>query len=174
MGFALLAFACGSADDNDPEDKQCSFPEGERGTPECQRWHAAICAWASECGTMTHCECVDQASAISCASEAEATRCAEGLESLACSSPPSGCDLTDIADRAPARAACERYIATVCARQDCTGVDPATCAADGALELDCSTAVGVTPSFEQCITELETLACTADPSSCDGVLLFDF
>jgi hypothetical protein len=174
--FSALAIACGPADE--PEgDETCEFPAGERGTPECQRWHEAVCAWANECTALEHCECVDQASAVTCISDAEATRCADALEAASCGSPPLGCDLMDLADRTVARAACDQYVAAVCAHeQECSGLDPVECAAAARAEgVDCTLAVAVKPSFDQCLPDIEALPCTANdiPASCDGAILLD-
>src|SRR5262245_58045596 len=109
-----LLFGCGSEDPK--EEKTCSAPAGERGSPECKRWHAAVCDWAGKCGTIEQCECItEQASAITCASDAQASACADMIESASCSEPPAGCDLTDLADRSVAQAGCEQFITTACA-----------------------------------------------------------
>ena len=175
LGVALVATACGG-DDPEPEDPHCEPPAGERGTAECKRWHAALCDYASECGAYSHCTCVDQASAIACTSDAQATACVEQIESASCSEPPFGCDLVDLADRGVAQAGCEQFITTICgAQQRCTGDDPTTCAAEVRVQVDCTLAVGLKPAFDQCITELQTLACSATeaPESCVEAILFD-
>jgi hypothetical protein len=175
-GSVLVATGCGP-DDDDSTDEKCEPPAGERGTAECKRWHAALCDYASRCSDFSQCTCVDQASAITCTSDAEATECADRIESSSCSEPPLGCDLVDLADRTVAQAGCEQFITTLCAAQQrCTGDDPATCAVDVRAELDCSIAVGLKPSFEQCLSELQTFECTATeaPESCNEAMLFDF
>jgi hypothetical protein len=174
--LALSAVGCGPDKPKDDEN-QCSAPAGERGTPECKRWHAALCDWAGRCGTLDQCECVtEQASAITCASEAQATACADSLEAASCSEPPFGCDLSDLADRTVAQAGCEEFITAACALdQRCTGSDPATCATELRVQVDCTRAVGLKPSFETCISELGSLACTATatPKSCEQAILAD-
>jgi hypothetical protein len=58
LGFALAA--C-NGEDEKPGDTQnsCEAPEGERGTAECKRYHAAYCDLASQCGQEL-CDCIDQ------------------------------------------------------------------------------------------------------------------
>jgi hypothetical protein len=167
------AVACGPDADDGSKDP-CPPPEGERGTGECKRYHAALCEWVETCGSISKCECVDQASAITCISEAQATSCADTIESASCSAPPVGCDLSDLADTSVAQAACEQYIAAVCAHDVACGTsDPMTCIADARSMVNCALAVGVKPSFDQCIPDIEALGCTARdiPESCDGALL---
>lgn len=175
LGIALVATACGG-DDPEPEDPHCEPPAGERGTAECKRWHAALCDYSSKCGGLSHCDCVDQASGITCTSDTEATTCADRLESASCSDPPFGCDLTDLADRTVAQAGCEQFITTFCAAQQrCMVGDPATCAAEVRTQLDCTRAVALKPAFDQCLAELQTLACsaTALPESCEEAVLLE-
>jgi hypothetical protein len=170
----LGAVACGPDVDDGGKDS-CPPPAGERGTPECKRYHAALCEWVEQCGTISKCECVDQASAITCISDAQATSCADTIGAASCSTPPIGCDLTDLADTSVAQAACEQYIAAVCAHDvACGASDPMTCIAEARMVVDCTLAVGVKPSFDQCIPDIEALACTANdiPESCNEALLF--
>jgi hypothetical protein len=152
----------------------CVPPAFERGTESCQRWHAALCAWASTCGTLDECDCLDQASAISCLSDSAATNCSTRLEALDCSVPPIGCDLTDLADPEPAEAACVLFIERICDSQErCSGTDPVACAEEASTLIDCTQAVGVKPSFEQCLGEIDALPCEATeiPESCAGAVL---
>ena len=168
------AVACGP--DADAGKDSCPPPAGERGTPECKRYHAALCEWVERCGTISKCECVDQASAITCISDAQATSCAGTIESASCSTPPVGCDLTDIADTSVAQAACEQYIAVACAHYVACGLtDLTTCVAEARMEVPCPLAVGVKPRFDQCIPDIEAQSCTAMdiPESCNEALLFD-
>lgn len=175
LGLGLVASGC-DPEEAEPDEERCEPPAGERGTAECKRWHAAICDFAARCGVFSHCMCIDQASAIACASDAQATSCADQLESASCSSPPSGCDLTDLADRTVAQAGCELFIDTACAAdQRCTGSDPATCTAELETQIDCTRAVGLKPAFDQCIAELQVIECTASegPESCTEAVLGD-
>jgi hypothetical protein len=181
FGVAILtvvglgAVACGPDADDGRKDP-CPPPVGERGTPECKRYHAALCEWVGKCGSVSKCDCVDQASSITCVSDERATSCADTIESASCSAPPLGCDLTDLADTSVAQAACEQYIAAICAHDvACGASDPATCLAEARTVVNCTLAVGVKPSFDRCIPDIEALGCTATdiPESCNEALLFD-
>ena len=76
---------------------------------------------------------------------------------------------------APAMAACHQFIDEVCNAQ--VRCDPtvmsATCQAQTAAQIDCTKMIGVKLTFEQCISDLKTIACTATtaPASCSGALL---
>jgi len=125
-------------------------------------------------GSITDCQCYDQASAISCISDSVAASCADALGSSSCSTPPSGCDLSDLADPAPAQQGCQDFLGAVCNHDvTCTGTTLDACLADAAMQLDCSQAVGVKPQLDQCIAELGALACsaTALPAPCDSAVL---
>jgi len=180
VAFVALAglslTGCPSSDDDD-ESPECSLPSGARGSAECQRWQTSVCDFTGRCpssGTLTKCDCFDQASSITCISEAEATRCADALNAASCSAPPSGCDLLDLADPAPAQAACQQYLQAVCdAVARCGGDDVPTCLAEVMLEVDCSTAVGTKPQLDTCLSELAGLSCSASelPKSCEEAVL---
>jgi hypothetical protein len=105
----------------------------------------------------------------------KATDCATALNAASCAAPPTGCDLRDLADPAPAMAACTQFIDAVCAAQ--IRCDPTVmsdvCHQQTAAQIDCTKVIGVKLSFEQCISDLKTIACTATtaPMSCSGALL---
>jgi len=173
------AAAAGCKGDDDDEEAKCNLPGGARGTPECQRWQVAICDFGSSCGSLGQCDCIGQTSGIECVSDAEATRCADALKSATCSntSELAGCDITEMANRAPAQAGCLQYLDTVCqADERCGGGDAATCVTlhngTGTGQIDCTRAVALTLSFEKCLSELNALECGADfPSACEGSVL---
>lgn len=167
----------GDDDDNAPS---CPAPANPRGSDACHAWQKAICSYATKCGTLTQCTCVDQASAISCISDDEATRCAQALGSASCSgtSDLAGCDLTQMADPAPAVAACQTYVSTVCTWAEGCGAGAASdcetmLMGTGSNMIDCSRAIGVKPIFDQCLTDLAKLSCSASsaPASCKDALL---
>ena len=151
-----------------------SGPKG-RGTPACNQWQTAVCAFGTKCNSPIGAACQDQANAISCISDMKATDCANSLNAATCTAPPSGCDLRDLADPAPAIAACNQLIDEGCAaivRCDST-VTSAACHTQYAAMIDCATMIGVKLTFEQCIAEVKALTCPATmaPMSCMGALL---
>ena len=167
--LATLALACSSSSSGG-----AGGPKG-RGTPACNQWQTAVCAFASKCNPSFAPMCQDQANGIACISDMKATDCATALNAASCMMPPAGCDLKDLADPAPAMAACNQFIDEVCnamIRCDPT-VMSATCHQQTAAQIDCTKVIGVKLSFEQCISELKSLACTATmaPMSCSGALL---
>jgi hypothetical protein len=153
------------------------MPEGERGTPECKRYHAEYCNLTAMCTGQTHCECVDDASSITCISDADATRCADEIASGSCAGGlPEGCGLAEMADRGVAMAGCELYLTTVCEVQArCRGTDEAVCLEEARGRLDCPAALGLKPAFERCLAETQALECSATdlPASCEGVILLE-
>jgi hypothetical protein len=177
--LAALAVGC-KGDDDDGAAASCPLPADARGTAECHRWQTAICAFGGKCNSLEQCKCIEQASGIECISDAEATRCADVLESATCTDTGSlnGCDLSQMASPAPAQAGCQLYLTRVCETAERCGSGPAaTCVQElmgtGTGQVDCSRAIGLKLSFEQCIEELQALACTAEelPKSCTGVVL---
>jgi hypothetical protein len=149
-------------------------PKG-RGSPACNQWQTAVCAWATKCGSPIGASCQDQANSITCTSDDKAQTCANTLNNAACTSPPVGCDLRDLADPAPAVAACNQFVDEVCAWS--VRCDPSTtaesCRAQLMTTVDCTKVIGFKLGFEQCMTETKALACTATtlPMVCSGVLI---
>jgi hypothetical protein len=144
-----------------------------RGSAACQTWQTAICKFVVGCGLSTQSSCDDNYKAIACKSDAVATGCAEKFHSATCTTAPSGCDLSDVGDPAPAIAACNKYLDSVCAGETrCAGTSAGDCHAKVAALVDCSQAIGVTAAFDTCIHELQTLSCTtqADPQACHGAI----
>jgi hypothetical protein len=150
-------------------------PTKGRGSPACNQWQIAICGWASRCNSPSAGECQDQANAISCISDQKATDCANAWTSAACGAPPSGCDIKDLSDPAPALAACQQFLDELCATQvRCAPTTTAEqCHQVIDARTDCTKMIGAKLSFEQCITEIRALLCTATepPASCMGALL---
>jgi len=162
-----LAMACSSP-------SPASAPKG-RGSAACNEWQTAICAWASKCGSPTAGTCQDQANAISCISDQKAADCATAFNAASCTAPPSGCDLFDLPDPAPATAACHQFLDELCvAELRCVPtMTSAECHQTIDATLDCTKAIGVKLSFEQCISDLKALSCQmhTSPESCKGALV---
>ena len=170
----LLAFSgvvvvgCSSSSGDDA-------PKG-RGDDACHQWQSAVCAWGTRCGASTTVmdTCKAQAPGITCKSDDLATSCAASLKSNACTTPPTGCDLRDLADPAPAVTACGQYLDAVCTSiERCGGSTKAECLADPQFADLCTGVIGFKLSFEQCLGQLKTIACTAAslPDTCSGVIL---
>jgi len=127
------------------------------------------------CGSPNASSCPEQANAITCASDAKANSCANTITNSPCTTPPVGCDVRDVADPAPAVAACNQFLDEVCAWN--TRCDPSTtaeaCRAQLVTTVDCTKVIGFKLGFEQCMTEVKALACGTMmlPAVCDGVLL---
>jgi hypothetical protein len=166
--WATIALACGSGSSG-------GTPAKGRGSTACNQWQVAICAWASRCNSATAGECQEQANAISCISDQKATDCANAFNSASCGAPPAGCDIKDLPDPAPALAACQQFLDELCAAQiRCAPTTTAEqCHQVIDAQTDCSKMIGVKLSFEQCISEIRVLSCTATeaPASCKGALL---
>jgi hypothetical protein len=163
---ATLALACSSP-------STPAAPKG-RGTPACNEWQTAIVSWASKCGTSTA-SLQDQALGITCSSDQTALDCATAFNAAACTALPPGCQLRDLADPAPAAAACQQFIDETCTAT--VRCDPSTtsdlCHQQASTKVDCTKAIGVKLSFEQCISELKAISCQASmtPASCTGALV---
>lgn len=166
--LTLPLFGCGDPDSDD------NGPPG-RGTPACQQWQVAACNWLSECGGSTEqvSTCRDQASGITCVSDEAASNCVTELSANACTAAPVGCDIRDLADPAPALAACNQFVDAVCSAAERCGDSKADCLAQPSVQNVCVGVIGHKPAFEQCIAELGSISCTATegPPVCDGVIL---
>lgn len=163
--FVTLAACGGNTDSGD---------DGSGSGP-CGSWRKAICDFAARCGTDAT-TCRQQVPSITCASDTQATECANKLNAAACSSPPSGCDLSDLADVDVARAGCNDFVEALCgAGQRCgSGLTIDQCRADLLTQgIDCDQAVGVAPSLQECLDALASLSCdaTATPAPCENAVL---
>jgi len=162
-----LAIACSSP-------SPPSAPKG-RGSAACNEWQTAICAWASKCSSPTAATCQDQANSISCISDTKAADCATALNAASCTAFPSGCNLFDLPDPAPAMAACHQFLDELCAAQvrcaPATTLDQCHQLIDATV--DCTKAIGVKLTFEQCIADIKALSCQmpTSPASCMGALV---
>jgi len=146
-----------------------------RGTAACHEWQRAICDFSARCGSAAQANCEDQAASITCKSDDLATSCAAEFDKASCNPVPVSvvsCDFSQVADPAPAVKACNDYVLAVCnVGARCNGPPIDTCVADTATQLDCSKAIGVDLSFEQCLTDLKALTCGANlPASCNGAI----
>src|SRR5262249_30632209 len=127
-----LTLSCSS-----PSNNGSSGPVG-RGTAACNQWQTAICGWVTRCGAPLGTACAEQADAISCISDQKAQDCATALNGAGCTAPPAGCDLSDLADPAPAITACNQFTDELCAfevRCDSTVTSDA-CHAQAAMALN--------------------------------------
>jgi hypothetical protein len=171
-GFLALNVAGCSGSSNDDDDDGGGNGVG---TASCAQWQTGICDFIQRCGGDPT-SCRDQAPAIACSSDAEAERCADEFENATCDGTfPAGCDLTEIVDPAPAVAKCNTFVETVCNRsEECEPGSKADCVADVDASLDCASALGAKPAYDQCIMEIAVIECTASagPASCQGVFLF--
>ena len=166
-----LALACssGSSSPGGP-----TGPKG-RGTPACNQWQSAVCAWATMCNSPGATTCQEQANSISCSSDDKAQSCANLLASATCTTLPAGCDLRDLAKSAHHGQTCNQFIDAACVWN--TRCDPATtteaCHAQLLTMVDCTKVIGIKLAFEQCMTEMKALTCDATtlPAVCNGVLL---
>jgi hypothetical protein len=155
-------------------DSEDGGPE-PRGTPACHKWQGAVCNWMSRCGASTEqvSTCREQAAGITCTSDEAANACVTQLSGSSCAEPPVGCDIRDLADPTPALAACDQFVDALCSAAERCGQGKAECLADPTLQTVCVGVIGHKPTFEQCISELGTISCSASdgPAVCDGVIL---
>jgi hypothetical protein len=164
----LLVGACSGGDDGAGAGSAAA-----RGSAVCQDWQAAACDFLVRCAGMDRADCEDDYHSITCKDDGAASNCAKAFRAAAdCSTVPPNCQASDIADRTVAAAACNRFIDATCAAEGRCGLDEAACKTSAADRIDCSQAVGSSPSLDTCVKEFETLACTATmgPASCKGAI----
>ena len=143
-----------------------------RGTPACHEWQAAVCDWIVKCPVFGAPSC-NQVKGITCKSDAEAVRCASAFRAASCGGPPANCDIPDIADPAPAVKGCNDYKAAACQRLEECQITTRDDCLQQITSLDCDRAVGIALTYEKCIAEFRTLACSSSgaPASCSGAIL---
>ena len=167
----LLALSACSSEPDGAADANDAGVSG-RGTATCHEWQQSYCEWNTACqGPFVACE---QVKSIYCKSDEDAERCAEAMSSSSCSELPAGCDVGVLADRNWARKACEDFAASFCQRLDaCSAGTQEPCIEQVKRILDCRRALGVTLSFEQCMSSVAKMDCQtlAVPPACRGVLL---
>jgi hypothetical protein len=165
--LTCAASGCGGEDDG------YKRPPG-RGSAACQAWQKAICDYiVLDCSAISEKECVENYYGVTCKSDATAQSCAAALANASCNAPPSGCDLFDMADPAPAVAACNAFVDTACQHiVGCSSQTLDACHAEASANLDCSAALAYTPSYETCLSDIPAQACDAPdaPASCEGVI----
>jgi hypothetical protein len=165
--LACAALGCGGEDDG------YKRPQG-RGSAACQAWQKAICDYvALDCHAVSEKACVENYYGVTCKSDTTAQSCAAALESASCGTGPVGCDLSDMADPAPAVVACNALVDATCQRAvECGAESLDTCRAEASAGLDCSAALAYAPAYESCLGDVAQLACTAAdlPAICNGVI----
>jgi len=169
LTLTCLTVACSSNDNH-----AYVRPTG-RGSTACQAWQKAFCDLAAvECASTTEEKCVDTYYSITCNSDEKAQACATALDNSTCATGlPANCNVTDLADPAPAIAACNALVDALCQKEsDCGASTVDTCKTQIGSTLNCSTAIGYTPGYDTCISDLSKLACSAAnlPSSCTDVI----
>lgn len=105
-----------------------------------------------------------------------ATSCATELDKATCgnvSQAVLSCDFSDLADPAPAVKACNDFVTAICKHSlRCTSQTEDACRAEAATKVDCSAAIGVGLTYEQCLSEIDTTPCSSPsaPASCSGTI----
>ena len=168
--FVLLLGSCSDAG----EDTGVPARVEGRGTAACHDWQTAYCGFvAKRCALQDQATCAENAGSITCSADELAEQCVASINTATCASPPVGCDLGDVADRAIATAFCEQYVNAACDMTvRCGGGTYEACQANLSSQMDCSRSVGASEGFEQCLSDFSTLPCsaTAIPSSCDRAI----
>jgi NAD(P)H-hydrate repair Nnr-like enzyme with NAD(P)H-hydrate dehydratase domain len=129
-----------------------------------------------ECSSRTRAECIENYFGVTCRDDAQAEQCATNLAAATCSTAATavaGCDLSDVADPAPAVAACNSLLTAVCNHDvNCGANTLEACLAEAATSIDCSQAVAYTLDYETCMSEIASAACSVTelPPSCQDVI----
>jgi hypothetical protein len=141
----------------------------------CQSFDQAFCAYDAKCNpTDTGC---DQ-TVLFCSSDSAAQACATALGTAACGTSPTECQ--NAIDPQPAVDFCDALVQELCAidiqcgdaggtLQDCVT------SLEGSQGLDCSQAIAIGKTAQQCLSDVNSAGCSAvgssPPASCTGVLL---
>ncbi len=170
--FALaLPQMCAGGDDSSTSS---TTGIGGRGTAVCQDWKTALCAYRDRCKSSLADECRRKAPGVVCKSDTTAKNCTDELSAATCDAVPSGCDLLDVTDPAPAVEACNQFVDTFCASPIACSQPVADCkAVQLASGLDCTKAIGLDPAFDDCNADVKAVACGDSlPPSCTGTIIF--
>lgn len=166
----LLSPACGD-DSAEPPDPG---PPSDR-SADCQSVQNAACDRAQRCGAIDRATCLADLRTTYCTSDEAARSCADTVSSLACTSA-APC-LEQIFDRERPQAECNQFIEAVCdwtVRCDSTTTRDA-CLTEVRETVDCTRAVGVGLTRDECFDALEEISCEATslPSACLGLIKAD-
>jgi hypothetical protein len=119
-------------------------------------------------------------SSIECLTEVQAADCADALTTTSCSAAalPDDCQLERVADLPWAQTGCLEFVRAFCAADErCGGSAASTCVeamvGTGKDQADCGRALGLKPSLDRCLADLEVIACDAGdlPASCKDVIV---
>ena len=151
---ACCLAACGSERDAD------AGPPG-RGTEACRDFQDATCDFASDrCRATDRASCDAMLRGIECTSDERASACANALNEATCGAATPPCDFTELADRAPAIAACRTLTQAFCDHNAMCGGSAVDCAAtSAAMGVDCDQALSIDLRYESCSEALAALPC---------------
>jgi hypothetical protein len=148
-----------------------------RGSDACRDWQDAICDFAAdECHKLARGTCDEQFQGVVCKSDDVASACSNQANKASCTTQPSeSCDLSGVADPAPAVKSCTDMLDATCKWEitcDPT-VDMATCQDELRTKLNCDRAVAIKLRYEACMDGLAKLSCSAMalPADCTGVIV---
>jgi hypothetical protein len=164
----LLVAACAE----DEPDPSAPSPEPCVDCTGCQGWRSTSCEYATRCGTATP-RCAAQFAAIQCRSESSAEACAYQLHAAYCDELPPACDAMQIADNSAAIEGCQQYRQATCASAVKCGYAKSLEECLAKPTLDCTKAVGLSASFQQCLSALANVDCLSwlPPESCVGTII---
>lgn len=146
---------------------------GDR-TGVCLAWQDAVCDHvADKCGESPRTECDELVQTFFCRSDAVMQACTDALPGATCGTLPAACD--NVADPQPAVDWCVQFVNTVCERAvSCEFATLTECLNTLQPTINCSSAIGLGPSADQCNAEIQTASCaqldSGLPASCDDVV----
>ncbi len=172
VGLLLLACSGSSSGDGGGGSNYAS-----KRSSTCSAWQDSMCDFvADKCQAQARADCDELYQSLFCKDDATMQTCIGTLSAATCPTPftvPEECK--QINDPAPVGAYCQEFARAVCkfgVRCKETS-DQAGCEAQVAVELasTCNAGVGLSPTADQCLADLGTLACGQQaPPSCSGVI----
>lgn len=174
VAFVIVVVACSGKYDGGGAGTGGVYESKRSAT--CKNWQNATCDFlADKCQAQSRADCDLLYQSLFCKDDATMQTCIGKLSQATCPAPidlPSECK--DINDPAPVAQYCKDFARELCK----FGVrckeasDQAACEAEMAVELaaTCSSGVGLSSGADACLSELQTLACGSQPSSCKGVI----
>jgi hypothetical protein len=170
---AIFLFSC-SGSNNSNSTPNVDWTKG-RGDAACHEWQQAYCELGAKCAGAALSDCAQQYQGIVCNSDTTAANCATTLGAANCSSLPTGCNATDVADATTAVAGCNQLYTAICTHNATCGSTTAVdaCVSQLQSQNNCNNAIGLELGFETCLSKVNAAACTAtqQPSECKNVIV---
>ena len=141
-------------------------------TQRCLELLDAFCDYYSDkCLQRERTDCDSYYQSLYCRDDEKSLACSSALTQGTCDALPQACG--GVFDTAPALSQCNAFVDLVCKRLEGCGVESyQECLSATANSLDCNRAVGIKAGYDQCMIDIQAVACDYGDtiSNCAGVI----